>query len=190
MILNNYRLLKEFLFNFTYESVTSSSSNLTSESNAKTTAGGAVKVMTAGATDPAGGHVESAVKQREIYSEYMRLNKIDGVSFGSSKITPDAADYVLADVISDVAVGTIENTAAAEDSSFRNIVTVSGTNSGAQPITIQSFGLLKNIRYFATSYDYNNIQNQYVLVAEGNLDSAITVPAGGGFVVVIEWDEE
>lgn len=190
MILNNYKLLKKALFDLEFSTTQSSSDDLTADTLALTTSGNAVKIMAKGATGSAGNALAAADVQREIYTEYMRLNKIDAVSLSSAAITEDATDYVLSNEISSgLTITNLSNTSAAESTGFKNTITLVGYNSGDSNITIYGYGLKKNIRYFTNSSSYQSVTSQPVLVAEGNLSNPITVAPNEYFTINIEWNE-
>ena len=190
MILNNYKLLKKALFDLEFSTTQSSSENLTADTLALTTSGNAVKIMVKGATGSAGNALAAADTQREIYTEYMRLNKIDAVSLSSAAITEDATDYALSNEISSgLTITNLSNTSAAESTGFKNTITLVGYNSGDSNITIYGYGLKKNIRYFTDSSSYQSVTSQPVLVAEGNLSNPITVAPNEYFTINIEWNE-
>ena len=190
MILNNYKLLKKALFDLEFSTTQSSSENLTADTLALTTSGSAVKIMVKGATGSAGNALAAADTQREIYTEYMRLNKIDAVSLSSAAITEDATDYTLSNEISSgLTITNLSNTSAAESAGFKNTITLVGYNSGDSNITIYGYGLKKNIRYFTDSSSYQSVTSQPVLVAEGNLSNPITVAPNEYFTINIEWNE-
>lgn len=190
MILNNYKLLKKALFDLEFSTTQSSSENLTADTLALTVSGNAVKIMIKGATGSAGSALAAADAQREIYTEYMRLNKIDAVSLSSAAITEDATDYALSNEISSgLTITNLSNTSAAESTGFKNTITLVGYNSGDSNITIYGYGLKKNIRYFTDSSSYQSVTSQPVLVAEGNLANPITVAPNEYFTINIEWNE-
>jgi hypothetical protein len=190
MILNNYKLLKKAFFDLEFSTTQSSSENLTSDTLALTTSGNAVKIMVKGATGSAGNALAAADTQRGIYTEYMRLNKIDAVSLSSAAITEDATDYALSNEISSgLTITNLSNTSAAESTGFKNTITLVGYNSGDSNITIYGYGLKKNIRYFTDSSSYQSVISQPVLVAEGNLSNPITVAPNEYFTINIEWNE-
>lgn len=190
MILNNYKLLKKALFDLEFSTTQSSSEDLTADTLALTVSGNAVKIMVKGATGSAGNALAAADAQREIYTEYMRLNKIDAVSLSSAAITEDATDYALSNEISSgLTITNLSNTSAAESTGFKNTITLVGYNSGDSNITIYGYGLKKNIRYFTNSSSYQSVTSQPVLVAEGNLANPITVAPNEYFTINIEWNE-
>lgn len=180
MILNNYRIIKERLFNLTFGTQTAGQ-NPNTEISAKYTDGTAVKLLT---------HPYSNVgvsTMNSILKNYVRINAVDSAVFSGETIEPSADDYSLSNAIA-LTMQSVTNNLVFDNEKIKNTIVISGSNNTGSSQTIKSFGLIKDLIRGDAGSSMSTI-TQAVLIAEGNLAEPVTIPSGAGFTVVIEWVE-
>lgn len=110
------------------------------------------------------------------------------VFVGSGTTEPTTNDYALEnDVTNSFSnVVTTCNTST-EESKITTVVTISGTNTTENAITIAEIGVGKDI-----AYDWNgaNLRTQEVLFIRHVLDTPKVVESGEGFMQTFAWDEQ
>jgi hypothetical protein len=148
--------------------------------------------MTFGMVDVNGTFPEVLRKSNESYKYRgiisninLRNDKISArVGSGTGTITP--TDYALFnDVTSSISNLQVSSTCDATNNGYRQVITISGTNSGESAITITEVGITK-VFYKAVNED---VLTNPVMFAKILLDEPIEVAAGGAFSFTIEWLE-
>lgn len=125
-------------------------------------------------------------------AQYLSTNGRDNLF---STIIPSASvntdfsytDYAI-NAISNVTQSTINVSTLATNNGSESTITATFTNSNVSDIVINSIGLTFKQYKGAGSY-YGGFTSQEILIAEMELDTPLTVPAGVGFTITVLWNE-
>lgn len=112
-----------------------------------------------------------------------------GAYLSSSTADPVASAYMITDDITSNFSNIVTNTNTYTDgNAIKTVIVVTGDNTSGSSQTIGSVGIYK-LMHQAETYDGEEYVYPYLMLIH-KLSSTITVPAGEGFSIPLEWIEQ
>lgn len=107
---------------------------------------------------------------------------------GTGLTDPTTEDYNLtSDVTSSFSNYQVSINSSAEDGICKVTITVSGTNTSSNSITITEIGLFRDV--ITDADNYHQFSRATIMLVHESLTTPITVPSGQGFTLTFEWGE-
>ena len=131
-----------------------------------------------------------AVPQLGYILENTKIIKNISLVFDSGDTEIEGDDYAMPDAISGISDISLSVTYTGEAEDGKVTIAYSGTNSNAESITIKRVGVVKSIIKIGedTTISTDKVLTP-VLIGYTDLEEPLTVPAGTGFTINLEWTE-
>lgn len=160
----------------------------------KSTSNTNAKIFKSFATYDSTGNIMNTVLQRIItgINNNSHLLWNPSIVFSSDDNEPLGSDYAITNPIGNLTLSNLNFTATPGDNSIKTIITFTVTNANSDSVVLNKFGVTRVLRSsLGAGRVYDNAYEDFtVLIAEGFLNSLITLAPGASESVYIELNEE
>lgn len=194
MFLNNYYKWKKIMQDLTITRASTWYDDLGLTTTIKSTNNADVKIFNKFVIYNSQGDIQNTVLDRNIngINNNAKLLFSPEVMFSSDNNEPLESDYVVSNIIQNLTISNLNYTATPSGKSLKTIITFTVTNNNTDSVELNKYGVTRLLRSAASGGEiYNsNYVNSTVLIAEGFLNSPITLAPSASGSVYIELNEE